>query len=303
MFERMGGTLIKIGQQLSMRVDMLPYAYCMELSKLLDNVAPVPVNQAIATIERATGKPLAETFARFDPEPIGSASVACVYQAILKTGEKVARMVKAAVALLEPLPHIELNAFKQDLESLRATWAPCGQQVRVHISGRNQKRVLFGALDLMTGQRELLSRTRHRALDLMTGQRELLSRTRHRALDFCAFRRWLRKQYGKIPLTLMLDEDPSHTAKLTRIEAERLDIELLSLPHRSPELNPLESMWRHVKQVVCANRQYPDILTEVLAVLYYPSHLSDAQALQLTGILSPTFWLRHVRSKLICGPT
>src|SRR5262249_961059 len=39
-FQGVGGTIIKIGQQLSVRVDMLPHAYCRELGKLLDSVPP-----------------------------------------------------------------------------------------------------------------------------------------------------------------------------------------------------------------------------------------------------------------------
>ena len=35
-FERGGPTFAKLAQQLSMRADMLPYAYCAELSKMLD---------------------------------------------------------------------------------------------------------------------------------------------------------------------------------------------------------------------------------------------------------------------------
>ncbi len=93
-FEKVGGTFIKLGQQMAARVDILPYAYCTELSKLLDKIEPFPTEQAIQAIERTTGKPIAETFAVFDPEPIGSASIACVYQAILKNGEKVAVKVR-----------------------------------------------------------------------------------------------------------------------------------------------------------------------------------------------------------------
>lgn len=92
--QRIGGTLIKFGQQLAMRVDYLPYAYCVELSKLFDRMPSFPLKDAIATIERATGKKLREVFARFDPEPIGSASIACVYQAVLRTGEQVAVKVR-----------------------------------------------------------------------------------------------------------------------------------------------------------------------------------------------------------------
>ncbi|MDI1433116.1 ABC1 kinase family protein [Polyangium sorediatum] len=93
-FQRIGGSLVKIGQQLAIRVDVLPYEYCRELAKLLDAMKPFPVEQAVEAIERATGKPLDETFLIFDPEPIGSASIACVYQAVLKNGQKVAVKVR-----------------------------------------------------------------------------------------------------------------------------------------------------------------------------------------------------------------
>lgn len=94
MFEALGTTFIKVGQQLSMRLDLLPYAYTRELAKMLDNVPPFPSEQAIAAIERSTGKPLGETFSAFDPKPIGSASVACVYQAVLQCGDRVAVKVR-----------------------------------------------------------------------------------------------------------------------------------------------------------------------------------------------------------------
>lgn len=92
--ESMGTTFIKFGQQLSMRIDLLPYVYTHELERMLDRVPPFPTAEAIKTIERTAGKPLAETFAAFDPEPIGSASIACVYQAVLVSGERVAVKVR-----------------------------------------------------------------------------------------------------------------------------------------------------------------------------------------------------------------
>ncbi len=94
-FEHVGGTFVKIGQQMSSRLDFLPQRYCEELAVMLDRYPPFPTQQAIERIERATDKPLAETFSEFDPEPIGSASIACVYQARLRaTGEKVAVKVR-----------------------------------------------------------------------------------------------------------------------------------------------------------------------------------------------------------------
>lgn len=93
-FESLGTTFIKFGQQLSMRLDILPYPYTRELEKMLDKVPPMPTATAVEIIERAAKKPINELFAAFDPEPIGSASVSCVYRAVLETGEDVAVKVR-----------------------------------------------------------------------------------------------------------------------------------------------------------------------------------------------------------------
>lgn len=93
-FERSGPSFAKLGQQLSLRADILPYAYCAELSKMLDNAKPTPTDQAIAIVERSLGKPLREMFESFDPVPIGAASLATVFQARLRTGQHVAVKVR-----------------------------------------------------------------------------------------------------------------------------------------------------------------------------------------------------------------
>lgn len=94
-FERIGGTFVKIGQQMASRLDLLPQRYCEELASMLDRYPPFPTEQAVAVIERSTGRKLDEIFSVFDPQPIGSASIACVYQARLKeTGIKVAVKVR-----------------------------------------------------------------------------------------------------------------------------------------------------------------------------------------------------------------
>ncbi len=108
-FESAGPTFAKLGQQLSMRADMLPYPYCLELAKMLDRAPSFPVKQAIEIIERSTKKPLYEVFEKFDPEPIGSASLACVYQAQLHSGERVA--VKVRRPGIGPLIAADLRAI------------------------------------------------------------------------------------------------------------------------------------------------------------------------------------------------
>jgi len=87
--EHAGGTFVKLGQQVAMRMDLVPWASCVELSKMLDRMVPFPTEQALKAVEHTIGRPWQEVFDVFDPVPIGSASLACVYQATLKNGEKV----------------------------------------------------------------------------------------------------------------------------------------------------------------------------------------------------------------------
>ena len=108
-FDGAGVSFAKLAQQLSLRADVLPYAYCAELSKMLDRAQAIPTAEAIAIIERSLGRPLNEMFSAFDPEPIGSASLACVYQATLKSGERVA--VKVRRPGIGPLLAADLRAM------------------------------------------------------------------------------------------------------------------------------------------------------------------------------------------------
>lgn len=92
--ERVGGTFVKFGQQIAMRIDLVPWAYCVEFSKMLDRMAPFSLDAALAAVESAIGRPWQEVFAVFDPEPIGAASIGCVYQARLHDGRMVAVKVR-----------------------------------------------------------------------------------------------------------------------------------------------------------------------------------------------------------------
>ena len=84
--EELGPTFIKIGQILSMRTDILPRSYCDELKKLQSNVAPMNYDIVKNIIEETYHKPIEMIFQKFNPIPIGSASIAQVHKAILKDG-------------------------------------------------------------------------------------------------------------------------------------------------------------------------------------------------------------------------
>lgn len=79
----MGGVLIKLGQFLSIRVDILPPEVTRQLAGLQDEVPPGPFAAIAAEVAADLGRPLAEVFSSFEERPLGSASLAQVHAARL----------------------------------------------------------------------------------------------------------------------------------------------------------------------------------------------------------------------------
>lgn len=159
---------------------------------------------------------------------------------------------------------------------LRANWSRRGQPARVLISGRNARRVVFGAINLRTGKRVLLPRPHQR---------------QH---DFQVFLELIRRHYPGRHLALLLDENSSHTAKNSLQLAHDLQIELLWLPKRAPELNPMDELWGQGKDIISANLQYASIDDHVNAFIEYLECLTNWEARYTAGILSEDFWLKSV---------
>ena len=99
--EELGPIFIKFGQLLSTRRDLLPTDIADELARLQDQVPPFDPAQSQALIESQLGAKVSEVFARFDAQPLASASVAQVHAAQLKTGEEV--VVKVIRPGLKPV--------------------------------------------------------------------------------------------------------------------------------------------------------------------------------------------------------
>jgi transposase len=121
-------------------------------------------------------------------------------------------------------------------------WAPKGQQPRVISPSVRHKIGFFGALNLKTGQ-------------LVTQETSTFS-----AQTFGAFIRYLlRSTQGQI--YLILDNARWHRSKILKefFEANQQRLVFIFLPPYSPELNPIERVWRITRRKVTHNRYFPSV--------------------------------------------
>jgi predicted unusual protein kinase regulating ubiquinone biosynthesis (AarF/ABC1/UbiB family) len=88
------GLLIKLGQIIGSRPDLIPDEYIHTLSRLQDAVPPRPFPRIKRRVEKAIGRPLEDVFSEFDETAIASASLAQVHKARLKDGRVVAVKVQ-----------------------------------------------------------------------------------------------------------------------------------------------------------------------------------------------------------------
>nr|WP_310504233.1 ubiquinone biosynthesis regulatory protein kinase UbiB [Arhodomonas aquaeolei] len=87
--EDLGPIFVKFGQILSTRRDLVPPDIATELARLQDRVPPFPGERARALVEAELGQPLEAMFARFEEQPLASASIAQVHGAVLHDGREV----------------------------------------------------------------------------------------------------------------------------------------------------------------------------------------------------------------------
>ena len=124
--------------------------------------------------------------------------------------------------------------------TLARVWAPVGRQPEVPAPGRNEKKVIYGAVDYVTGK------LTYTAADGKCGA------------VFLAFLLVVLKRYAGKKVRMVCDNGRSHTTKavLAFLEANKDRIEIHWLPPYCPDLNLIERLWGHLKRTVLANVLY-----------------------------------------------
>ncbi len=89
MMGQMKGVFMKLGQIASFARESLPPEARAMLEGLQNDAPPMSFELARGVIEAELGRPLAELYADFDPEPLAAASIGQVHRARLPTGEDV----------------------------------------------------------------------------------------------------------------------------------------------------------------------------------------------------------------------
>jgi transposase len=131
--------------------------------------------------------------------------------------------------------YVDESHFHQDLD-LGYTWADVGKPVwRKSTSPPLRARInWYGAYDFRQGQAFIWQEGK------CNGE--------HTEQFLQRLRDWL--QPADRPLVIIWDGAPWHRSQAVRTQAQQLGIQLLPLPGYSPDLNPIEGMWKWMREEV-----------------------------------------------------
>jgi predicted unusual protein kinase regulating ubiquinone biosynthesis (AarF/ABC1/UbiB family) len=131
---RMGGVLIKVGQFLSSRLDVLPREITAELAGLQDEVGAESFEAIRGEVEAEFGMPLAQKFLDFERVPVASASIGQVHRARLVPADPAAAAPPPVVVKVQR-PHIQ-EIVEADLAAIRVAgrWLQRFKTVSRHVN-------------------------------------------------------------------------------------------------------------------------------------------------------------------------
>jgi putative transposase len=85
---------------------------------------------------------------------------------------------------------------------------------------------------------------------MLNGKDVIMFPTRTRCGEFCNFLEEIRKLNPIRRICLIIDNYSVHKSKMARKMATKLNIRLIYLPPYSPDLNPIEFIWKSIKRAV-----------------------------------------------------
>ena len=127
---------------------------------------------------------------------------------------------------------------------LSAGWIRKGKEYEVKTNSGRQRVNINGAIEMKT--LNVVSRSCKRV----------------NGSSMCDLLRAIRLKHPKAKkIYLILDNAPYNKSNQVRDLARELKIKILYLPVYSPNLNPIERLWKFMKKEVMANRYFPDLET------------------------------------------
>jgi predicted unusual protein kinase regulating ubiquinone biosynthesis (AarF/ABC1/UbiB family) len=150
MANELGGLLIKVGQFLSSRVDVLPTEITSELSQLQDEVHSENFEDIRARVEAELKGTLEELFAEFDHEPLAAASLGQVHRAKLRAPSNGIQsiVVKAQRPRIDEIVAVDLAAIRTVVGWLNR-YPPIRRRANLHALLDEFTHILDGELDYL----------------------------------------------------------------------------------------------------------------------------------------------------------
>jgi ubiquinone biosynthesis protein len=145
-FEELGPAFVKLGQLLAVREDLLPKAFCEELSKLHSGVSTLPYSEIKKILDEELGPDILSGFSKINETPLAAGSIAQVHEATLSTGEEV--VIKVQRPGIVPTINTDLNLM-EDLAGLIEKYIPEARFARPQSVVTEFKRATLTELDFV----------------------------------------------------------------------------------------------------------------------------------------------------------
>lgn len=183
-------------------------------------------------------------------------------------GEHLQAVLEAvACAEAETTILVEDETTLRRFPPLRRAWTRVGEQQSVQVPRQNDKFCLYGALNIRTGQTLARPYPKGKSEHTTAFLRQVLDQIEGHIL-------------------LIWDHASWHVSKAVQELIDGIDrLEVVRLPKRAPEANPMEDLWRELKNTIAANLER-NLETLKRACQRFFERLSPQQALKTAGLRS-----------------